>query len=567
MAQQKEPQKWLVIAAILLAGSSVGAEANIPFWADAVLRGLLLSGAIVVLVKLVRPWHKRRLKERPLPQFPHTPVPPENVFWLKRRAGSSLFAMDKAALKIFALAVAKPTEVRQRVVDTYVPERRTVHQRVSIECQIPKDYLLEHEHLVTGEKQRGSPPVIYFPLLMPRKGKLQDEFNVFNGDGSAVSVLAYREYLQLVACTVRALLLASFGKERYSELPKEVRDAERNCLLEIMKRRDPGARVPSLQPESDLDRLSTANLSDVVDGATFEIVRSFVRKLTNNYGIVAIVRPESNGRFLVKYEQILIPNMKLSKPASGLPGKSVGWLRVALGARPVDLTIGIENACTCQSYHLRVAGTDGLYLMRQVPLDYAKTIATTARGAPTLPHLRFRRRLGQPHGHFYARYFPESQGDEQPRIRFKFGEIPPGSLLRAAIAAAASLVLVWLVGVVNSDWADPGTDAPAFLLAFPAIAATWLGFESLSRRLLEGTLRARFSLMVTAGQSIAATGLFMAHKAYGQSLNWWKLPANMHVFWVQDLSWLAILRSRNGTTYPLKLTSSQVRGSQKCLTG
>ncbi|MGH3695074.1 MAG: SAM-dependent methyltransferase [Pseudonocardiaceae bacterium] len=30
---------------------------------------------------------------------------------------------------------------------------------------------------------------------------------------------------------------------------------------------------------------------------------------------------------------------------------------------------------------------------------------------------------------------------------------------------------------------------------------------------------------------------------------------------------IAALRSRNGTTYPLKLTSSQVRGSQKCLTG
>jgi hypothetical protein len=158
-----------------------------------------------------------------------------------------------------------------------------------------------------------------------------------------------------------------------------------------------------------------------------------------------------------------------------------------------------------------------------------------------LPHLRFRRRLGQPHGHFYARYFPESRGDEQPRIRFKFGEIPPGSLLRAAIAAVASLFLIWLVGIVNSNHADPGTDAALLLLAFPAAAAAWIGFEAPSRRLLEGTLRARVSLIVTAGQSIAATGVYMAHKAYGNSLTWVKLPLNLHIFWMNDVSWLVVL--------------------------
>ncbi|MGH8346758.1 MAG: 2'-5' RNA ligase family protein [Pseudomonas sp.] len=50
-----------------------------------------------------------------------------------------------------------------------------------------------------------------------------------------------------------------------------------------------------------------------------------------------------------------------------------------------------------------------------------------------------------------------------------------------------------------------------------------------------------------------------------------RLPINAHVQRVHLYQGSAAPgawhRSRNGTTYPLKLTSSQVRGSQKCLTG
>jgi hypothetical protein len=105
------------------------------------------------------------------------------------------------------------------------------------------------------------------------------------------------------------------------------------------------------------------------------------------------------------------------------------------------------------------------------------------------------------------------------------------------VAAFASALLLWLIGFVSSRTPDPGTDAPAFLLVFPAIAAAWLGFEGTSiRRLLEGTLTARISLLVTALASIAGTGLFMIFKANLNYLHW-SNPYQLRILGTQSLSW------------------------------
>lgn len=544
--KDRELHRWLAIVVICLIIGAVGSGRHVPLWLEVILRPAFVLVAALILVKCVTPWFRKKLEMPVASPFSKLAVPENNVFGLKYRAGSSLFS-DSPAAKIFALAVVKPTELRQRLVETYVPNRRTVCQRVSIDCQIPKSYMLAAEDKTrTSGKRLVAPPIVYFPLLIPGKGEFLDEFAAFNADGSALPVLSYREYLQLAACTLRALLLVAFNCTKYSELPTTVREAEKSCLQSMMRRAS-GSMSPSPagadvdEHELDLVRKDTRSRRAIANIAAFDLAANLVRKLTHNYGIVAVVQPAENGRFLVGYEQrALIPDLQLVKPGSGLIRKSIAWLRVALGARPVDVTVGIENACTSQSYHLFFK-TEGLYLTEQQELDFVKTTAVKVKGAPTLAHMRFRKRLGQSHGHFYSRYFPESQPGERPRIRFRFGEVPPGSLLRAAITAAAGFALVWLIGMVNSDKSDPGTDAPAFLLAFPAIVAAWLGFEGPTVRLLEGTLLARFSLIMTAAQSLSATGLFMAHKAFTDELTWWKLPGGISILGVNDVTWATLL--------------------------
>jgi hypothetical protein len=114
-------------------------------------------------------------------------------------------------------------------------------------------------------------------------------------------------------------------------------------------------------------------------------------------------------------------------------------------------------------------------------------------------------------------------------LRLEFYETPPGSVFRAAIASGASLALIWLVGFVMSRTRDAGTDAPAFLLVFPGIAASWLGLEVPSGRLFEGTLAARLSLVLTTVISVSASGLFVLN-ASGLSLFYGTLPTEMNVF-------------------------------------
>src|SRR5688500_5822288 len=92
-----------------------------------------------------------------------------------------------------------------------------------------------------------------------------------------------------------------------------------------------------------------------------------------------------------------------------------------------------------------------------------------------------------------------------------------------------------------SRYGTPDTDAPAFLLAFPALAATWLGFEAPKQRLLEGTLSSRMCLIVTAALSLAASDLFIAHKSAGDSFEWPLLWSANSVLGVTHWDWAVLV--------------------------
>jgi hypothetical protein len=122
-------------------------------------------------------------------------------------------------------------------------------------------------------------------------------------------------------------------------------------------------------------------------------------------------------------------------------------------------------------------------------------------------------------------------------------------VFRAGIASIAATVLIWLIAFVSSRTPDPGTDVPAFLLVFPAVAAAWLGFDSGGRRLLEGTLASRMSLSLTAMCSIAGSGLFMIFKAKLGYLDG-RNPFDMSVLGNSSLSWtiLTLVSGLNALT-------------------
>jgi hypothetical protein len=496
--------------------------------------GYVTSGLATIVLAIIAAVYTRKVHLSPFKQrpgsFPSHQVPDSIATTLLRDAQRDRRLAAWQA-KVFALAVTEPAALRQRVVEDYKPDRRTLHQTVTVQVQIPTNLLpVAHDN---------SPEVAYFPALLAEKGELHDDFDVFVESDSTALVLSYREYLSFASTVLHGLLIAAFGLRLTDSLPPQVQGAELTAIMAIMRRRQPQVDLAEVDYSGarQIESLHASNM------ALCNLAARFVRKLTTHYAIVTLAPIHYSGRFTIRYQQVLIPGVKLSEPDSTKRLSLQGWLRQALGAKPVEVAIELDNASTCQSYHLRIAGPEGMYLAAQIPTDLDRIISRQAKGAPTPPYCRFRRRLGQAHVHFYARYFPEKLSGEKPRIKFRYFEAPPGSTSRASITAAACLILVWLAGAISvtSGGSYQGSDIPALLLAFPALAATWLGFDSPSGRLFEGTLSARCCLVVTAVLSLGASALFVWHYVAHDLGKWPHLPYSLSFLGITDLAWAALV--------------------------
>lgn len=472
-------------------------------------------------------------------------LPHSFVDSLRQSAGSETDGLGDEVgalqIKTFVYSVVRPTEVRHRVTERYEPGLRTLTQHVTISAQLPTNFISR------GQESNGRRSV-YFPVLIPPKGELANDLQVFAPDGSLVPVLSHQQYLRLVARSLRTLLCIAYEVDKMSESDySHALQAERLALQGIVHQ----TRSPA--DNSGIGALrELARDPEIRDRHALYLAVELATILLGNYAIIAATECTDDGMFVISYRRVTTPYLELepSAKAGGL-AKLKFRLRLLLGARPVDIGIDLHDATTCQSYHLIVDGVDGVYVGEQWSPDivkycnahYRHNRDSRQRGkrVDPPPYFRFMRRAGQRHAHFYTRFFPSPipglhDGDKVPVARFRFYEVPPGSVARASVAAAASTILVWLIGLVISRNPDPGTDAPAFLLAFPAIAAGWLGFESRSHRLLEGTLAARLSLLVTALVSISATALFMFFKS-GLSYFSGTFPMSLHVLGIDSWAW------------------------------
>ena len=487
---------------------------------------LVLAAFYVVIFK-ARPFME------PPDQFPREDVDPIHSAKLRSFAENEA-DVDTLQSKIFGLVVAEPSAVRQRVVEDYVPDHRTLRQTVTIAARIPKKLL---------PVNADGTETVYFPALLAEKGELQDGFDVYTESGDPAIVLNYREYLRLASAALHAFLLAAYRLRVGEPLPPVAREAELHAIEDMMSRRLIGSPPPTYRGAREIAQLRVEN------AAIRDLAAKVVQRLTTHYAVVMLVSGHRKGRFVVKYSRTLIPSAKLSESGTKRRLTFPAWLRQMLGARPVVINIELDNASTCQSYHLRIDGLDGLYLASQQALDMKQLVKRTAKDAPTPPHCRFRRKLGQSHAHFYARYFPDRVDTERPRLEFKYYETPPGSTFRAAVNAFACLALVWFAGMMSvlsvagsaSATSDPKSDIPAILLAFPAAAASWIGFEAPTGRLFEGTLTARFCLVATAVLSLASSGLYMARYIQGKSFLPGSLPYGLSFLGLADVAWSTLV--------------------------
>lgn len=183
----------------------------------------LLAAALYTVVWHVRPV-RRSHRETEIIQLGSN-----RAYELQRLAGKMRLA-DASQVKFFTLAVVQPAEIRMRIVERFEPRQRTIRSRVSIDGHIPVRIL--------GKGSSGlseGPARVLFPAILPRKGHLLDNFELRDEDGKAVPVLAYREYLELVAQTLRTMLVLAYTPID-GLLSEEVRQAEHLALCDVIHR-------------------------------------------------------------------------------------------------------------------------------------------------------------------------------------------------------------------------------------------------------------------------------------------------------------------------------------------
>lgn len=218
---------------------------------------------------------------------------------------------------------------------------------------------------------------------------------------------------------------------------------------------------------------------------------------------------------------------RLDQAASSAEPSGIDRLRRIFGIRPTLIAVPLRNAGRAKSYHLSLAGLDGTYLARQqvirVP-DTTDAVGVGPDGAAAASidlegDVVARLRNGQRHAHLHI-----ANGANTDRTAFvaQFYERMPGSMAPAFASALSVAVLVWVALFADKRYGSPlfeNWEYPALVLAFPAAISIWLGLSS-ERRLSEGVLAGRVSLICTVVLAIIASGFSVAQEHTNLSFLW-----------------------------------------------
>ena len=153
--------------------------------------------------------------------------------------------------KIFALAIAAPGELRQRLIERYDPSSRALRHEMTINAHVPINLIKRQQ---AGKAQVEEPAIglVLFPTLVPPKGELSDNFVLRMASGEPVPVLSHPD-LQLVARVLRTLLVSAYQSpagQTLEEVYPEAIAAEHAALAEIVQTAcaNTGAQCPVERP-------------------------------------------------------------------------------------------------------------------------------------------------------------------------------------------------------------------------------------------------------------------------------------------------------------------------------
>jgi hypothetical protein len=549
--------------------------------------------ARLVLLVLLLPllWRafrmNRKLYERLCAARPADESPLDSTFLrdaeLIDRIWKVIAKYDPAVLTFFTNTLLFPRSNLVRVVEEAILHEQTL----TLETSLTIDLTQTHPG-ATGDQESdqyktslASCPVLVVPIMRVKKGELIDNLDVESSSNASLPNLSQIDTKDLMAYIVANLFWRAYAGDHSAFNPKALaKDRFANGILNMLLSAvyDSGAMDPSAL--NVIEKL----LRDSIGPDNRRLVDYILRNLDflARYYVIAVEVPQPTGTHLIiKYRKSL--------PLYAQTDSFLDQWRLRLGLRPYKFTIPLWLPFVATSYHFRMTGPPGQYVMDHYLLEFVsgtanlmtqqdlrekrhkerasvpgttEQIAGSAQGAAEEsrtvpgPSLRVRDGRGLPYAHLYTGGFRFRRFFNLATV-VKFGEIPPGALGGTTVIALVSAALIATFTLLGPP--RRGASAQAILLATPTIAASVLGFATDHEGLLRSSLAARLGLVVSGLLSFAATLLYIAQSAgaliepvwtvglLGGSMHfraslWWLLLSLLSLILAAHLSWMVSVR-------------------------
>lgn len=422
----------------------------------------------------------------------------ENV--AERTLASEVDVQIAAAACVQLLARLHPIQVRAFYEGVVEPVSRFERITESVEpmvrsLRVTTAYTFQSPYEAAGR-------VLAVPLFLQPRGGLIDDLRVTNSEGQRVSTLGRDATLALASAIIR-LLIRLTGQEA----EKAYVEGWQESVLRYLG---------TSQPESldEMNRIldGLMSLPSTQNRGNLVFASRILRRLRRFYPVIVLATcpaDDENAALLGARHRFTVERRTTPAFFSEREAGINAWLtrtrdrvRRLLGIRPAIIAVPLKNANRAASYHLQIRGPEGSYLAWHRVRGFDGDLVS-----PRDHPYGLRSRLGQRVSHLYIR-----RGNSFGTRYFQcnFFERMPGSLGSATMSALGAAVLIGMAAATRLDYGrltGSNPDLVAVLLAFPAVAGTWIGIEQ-SRNLYGGVLMARVSLLATISLALGASALY-----------------------------------------------------------
>jgi hypothetical protein len=417
-----------------------------------------------------------------------------------------------------AKMLTQPSAFRSRVVEHVHLKPDRVARTISVEFSLPTQPLIE----TTSGPPANTHGAEILVIARRRKGQLIDNFSCQLADGRGALMLPHAETSQLLGRLALSLMnlvaveSKSVGRDHARRLNWRFKDQIR-LLAVILSGPDKAAgaheKIVRRLIKHRADRLPSADvflrLLDAVS-STYPLLvvvprDAFTNTANRRYVVVKYRYTESFSKGSIKG----VPDDQ--------PARVRNWLRAVTLSKPTQFSVPSPKALSSKAYHLRVTAPNSYHIADQRLIDSAnggQPIPVTSPGHVTTPYIRLDRLAYQPSTQLYVTGLSQDSRLE-PQLVVRIAENLPGSLGRAAASAGAVSLAIWFAGTVanpHHSASSTTVDLLPFLLAIPAIAASWTGLIFTGDRVYS-SLVSRLSILSSTVLSLCAVVLYLAEEA------------------------------------------------------